>query len=303
MDGSQVLPLADYSILHISSWISLISVFSLCLIWVRCWMFSLCCNLPLPSGKCEVQPVRSSACWCGPSLSTSPPVIQVTQLYHPKMKHWQPTPVSPPRSSVFSSLTSPCYSITFTCFSCPLFGLTSLLPFHLPVPRSRLWPLFHLPVGPDASVAWKYGLGLKGKGCILKQPFSLKGIFPPKQWAIVYFIWHLQKTSRLEYLQDPEAPSGSRTTRLYIFKLCGDLLAPLVYVWPSFRSRRIGFIWSFGRGAKAWLLDQKGLKTLDGLMTFTTVTIYRKNPKHHFTSFCRGALPCCSALLTRGRLL
>uniref|UniRef100_A0A3B4WDJ6 Sorting nexin-16 n=1 Tax=Seriola lalandi dorsalis TaxID=1841481 RepID=A0A3B4WDJ6_SERLL len=27
-------------------------------------------------GKCEVQVVRSSACWCGPSLSTSPPVIQ-----------------------------------------------------------------------------------------------------------------------------------------------------------------------------------------------------------------------------------
>lgn len=31
-------------------------------------------------GKCEVQLVRSSACWCGPSLSSSPPVIQVTQL-------------------------------------------------------------------------------------------------------------------------------------------------------------------------------------------------------------------------------
>lgn len=26
--------------------------------------------------------VRSSGCWCGPSLSTSPPVIEVTQLYH-----------------------------------------------------------------------------------------------------------------------------------------------------------------------------------------------------------------------------
>uniref|UniRef100_A0A8C6T567 Sorting nexin-16 n=1 Tax=Neogobius melanostomus TaxID=47308 RepID=A0A8C6T567_9GOBI len=26
--------------------------------------------------------VRSTACWCGPSLSTSPPVIEVTQLYH-----------------------------------------------------------------------------------------------------------------------------------------------------------------------------------------------------------------------------
>ncbi|TKS88024.1 Sorting nexin-16 [Collichthys lucidus] len=37
--------------------------------------------------KCEVQPVRSSACWCGPSLSTSPPVIQVTQLYHEKLEH------------------------------------------------------------------------------------------------------------------------------------------------------------------------------------------------------------------------
>ncbi|KAE8280068.1 Sorting nexin-16 [Larimichthys crocea] len=38
-------------------------------------------------GRCEVQPVRSSACWCGPSLSTSPPVIQVTQLYHQKLEH------------------------------------------------------------------------------------------------------------------------------------------------------------------------------------------------------------------------
>ncbi|XP_071341845.1 sorting nexin-16 isoform X1 [Trachinotus anak] len=35
-------------------------------------------------GRCKVQLVRSSACWCGPSLSTSPPVIQVTQLYHQK---------------------------------------------------------------------------------------------------------------------------------------------------------------------------------------------------------------------------
>lgn len=33
-------------------------------------------------GKCAVEAVRSSACWCGPALSTSPPVIQVTQLYH-----------------------------------------------------------------------------------------------------------------------------------------------------------------------------------------------------------------------------
>ncbi|KAM6971417.1 sorting nexin-16 isoform 1-T1 [Tautogolabrus adspersus] len=39
------------------------------------------------SGRCEVQPVRSSACWCGPSLSASPPVIQVTQLYHHKLEH------------------------------------------------------------------------------------------------------------------------------------------------------------------------------------------------------------------------
>ncbi|CAK6951999.1 sorting nexin-16 isoform X2 [Scomber scombrus] len=36
------------------------------------------------SGRCEVQPVRSSACWCGPSISASPPVIQVTQFYHQK---------------------------------------------------------------------------------------------------------------------------------------------------------------------------------------------------------------------------
>ncbi|KAM6900627.1 sorting nexin-16 [Xenentodon cancila] len=39
------------------------------------------------SGRCEVQPVRSSACWCKPSLSDSPPVIQVTQLYHNKPEH------------------------------------------------------------------------------------------------------------------------------------------------------------------------------------------------------------------------
>ncbi|CAI5673844.1 sorting nexin-16 isoform X1 [Oreochromis niloticus] len=38
-------------------------------------------------GRCEVQPVRSSACWCGPSLSVSPPVIQVTQLYHKNSEH------------------------------------------------------------------------------------------------------------------------------------------------------------------------------------------------------------------------
>ncbi|XP_042256120.1 sorting nexin-16 isoform X1 [Thunnus thynnus] len=38
-------------------------------------------------GRCEVQPVRSSACWCGPSLSASPPVIQVTQLYQQKLEH------------------------------------------------------------------------------------------------------------------------------------------------------------------------------------------------------------------------
>ncbi|CAG5895606.1 unnamed protein product [Menidia menidia] len=38
-------------------------------------------------GRCEVQPVRSSACWCRPSLSASPPLIQVTQLYHKKPEH------------------------------------------------------------------------------------------------------------------------------------------------------------------------------------------------------------------------
>ncbi|KAM7370129.1 hypothetical protein PAMP_011409 [Pampus punctatissimus] len=38
-------------------------------------------------GRCEVQPVQSSACWCGPSLSASPPVIQVTQLYHQTLEH------------------------------------------------------------------------------------------------------------------------------------------------------------------------------------------------------------------------
>ncbi|XP_034023403.1 sorting nexin-16 [Thalassophryne amazonica] len=35
-------------------------------------------------GRCEIQPVQSSVCWCGPSLSTSPPV---TQLYHHKLEH------------------------------------------------------------------------------------------------------------------------------------------------------------------------------------------------------------------------
>lgn len=29
-----------------------------------------------------VEAVRSTACWCGPSLSSSPPVIEITQLYH-----------------------------------------------------------------------------------------------------------------------------------------------------------------------------------------------------------------------------
>uniref|UniRef100_A0A3Q4H4D3 Sorting nexin-16 n=1 Tax=Neolamprologus brichardi TaxID=32507 RepID=A0A3Q4H4D3_NEOBR len=43
-------------------------------------------DIPEDTG-CEVQPVRSSACWCGPSLSVSPPVIQVTQLYHKNSEH------------------------------------------------------------------------------------------------------------------------------------------------------------------------------------------------------------------------
>uniref|UniRef100_A0A3Q3JSA3 Sorting nexin-16 n=1 Tax=Monopterus albus TaxID=43700 RepID=A0A3Q3JSA3_MONAL len=38
-------------------------------------------DMPDDTG-CEVQPMQSSACWCGPSLSASPPVIKVTQLYH-----------------------------------------------------------------------------------------------------------------------------------------------------------------------------------------------------------------------------
>ncbi|XP_029935100.1 sorting nexin-16 isoform X2 [Myripristis murdjan] len=38
-------------------------------------------------GRCKIEPVRSSACWCGPSLSASPPVIQVTQLYHRQPEH------------------------------------------------------------------------------------------------------------------------------------------------------------------------------------------------------------------------
>uniref|UniRef100_A0A3Q2PRZ6 Sorting nexin-16 n=1 Tax=Fundulus heteroclitus TaxID=8078 RepID=A0A3Q2PRZ6_FUNHE len=37
-----------------------------------------------PGDRCQLQPVRSSACWCRPSLGTSPPVIQVTQLFHKK---------------------------------------------------------------------------------------------------------------------------------------------------------------------------------------------------------------------------
>lgn len=34
--------------------------------------------------RCEILPVRASTCWCGPSLSVSPPVIQVAQFYHQK---------------------------------------------------------------------------------------------------------------------------------------------------------------------------------------------------------------------------
>ncbi|XP_054621322.1 sorting nexin-16 isoform X2 [Dunckerocampus dactyliophorus] len=38
-------------------------------------------DIPSNSGDtCEVHLGKSSACWCGPSLSASPPVIQVTQL-------------------------------------------------------------------------------------------------------------------------------------------------------------------------------------------------------------------------------
>ncbi|KAM3860277.1 sorting nexin-16 [Diretmus argenteus] len=44
-------------------------------------------DMPEENGGCEVQPVQSSACWCGPSLSASPPVIQVTQLYHRQPEH------------------------------------------------------------------------------------------------------------------------------------------------------------------------------------------------------------------------
>ncbi|XP_051910714.1 sorting nexin-16 [Hippocampus zosterae] len=33
-----------------------------------------------PGGTCQVHLGRSSACWCGPSLSASPPIIQVVQL-------------------------------------------------------------------------------------------------------------------------------------------------------------------------------------------------------------------------------
>ncbi|XP_068604110.1 sorting nexin-16 isoform X2 [Brachionichthys hirsutus] len=37
--------------------------------------------------RCEVQPLRSSACWRGPPLGASPPVIRVTQLYHRTLEH------------------------------------------------------------------------------------------------------------------------------------------------------------------------------------------------------------------------
>uniref|UniRef100_G3NAT6 Sorting nexin 16 n=1 Tax=Gasterosteus aculeatus aculeatus TaxID=481459 RepID=G3NAT6_GASAC len=36
-------------------------------------------------GRCEVQPDGPSACWCGPPLSTSPPVIEVAPPYHQKL--------------------------------------------------------------------------------------------------------------------------------------------------------------------------------------------------------------------------
>ncbi|KAK9528006.1 hypothetical protein VZT92_014510 [Zoarces viviparus] len=37
-------------------------------------------------GRCEVQPLQSSACWCGPPLSVSPPVIEVTELHHQELE-------------------------------------------------------------------------------------------------------------------------------------------------------------------------------------------------------------------------
>lgn len=82
------------SLFYVSSWTLSMWLYVVCL--------ELLCNvtsrnaecissavifLSLSSGRCEVQLVRSSVCWCGPSLSASPPVIQVTQLYHQKLDH------------------------------------------------------------------------------------------------------------------------------------------------------------------------------------------------------------------------
>ncbi|XP_077410746.1 sorting nexin-16 isoform X2 [Vanacampus margaritifer] len=40
-----------------------------------------------PGGTCKVHLGRSSACWCGPSLSASPPIIQVIHLDQHKMSY------------------------------------------------------------------------------------------------------------------------------------------------------------------------------------------------------------------------
>ncbi|XP_061660711.1 sorting nexin-16 isoform X3 [Syngnathoides biaculeatus] len=38
-----------------------------------------------PGSTCEIHLGRSSACWCGPPISTSPPIIEVTQLDQQKI--------------------------------------------------------------------------------------------------------------------------------------------------------------------------------------------------------------------------
>ncbi|XP_061660709.1 sorting nexin-16 isoform X2 [Syngnathoides biaculeatus] len=42
-------------------------------------------DMPNEPGTCEIHLGRSSACWCGPPISTSPPIIEVTQLDQQKI--------------------------------------------------------------------------------------------------------------------------------------------------------------------------------------------------------------------------
>lgn len=90
-DISSFLTYMSWSILSVrlaSCWLTCaaLTLQFIPVVTVSCWTCFLFCDLPISSGRCEVQPVQSSACWCGPPPSTSPPVIEVTQLNHQKLQ-------------------------------------------------------------------------------------------------------------------------------------------------------------------------------------------------------------------------